>query len=141
MRNKSFKMSIMGDYSMILSAKNFCDLCLSTKNLDINDISKIKETEYYANSLLQTYKKIMFKLGLIDISLAILDKQMLNNYILNKQLSSLSKLEIKDKLNEIEVNLTQIAKNLKLKIKKMELNNFELNYLNIDKLSKSLNYD
>lgn len=138
MRNKSFKMSIISDYTIVLSAKNFCETCISASKLNYEEILRIKETNFYANSLLQAYKKIMFKLGLIDISLALLDKQMLNTYTLNNQVLSLNKTEIYKKIDEINENLSQITNNLKIKIKKMELNNFELNYLNIDKLSKSM---
>ncbi len=137
MRNKSFKMSIINDYTKILSAKNFCDSFLTMIEYNNTLTIKLKDTSNYAASLLQTYKKIMFKLGLIDISLALIDRQMLDRFINNRQTFAISKNEIEDKLKEINLNLTQIAQNLKIKIKKMELNNFELNYLNIDKLSKN----
>ncbi len=136
MRNKSFKMSIINDYTLILSSKNFCDFSLSTLDLNQIEIYSIKEVDALASSLLQTYKKIMFKLGLIDLSLALLDKQMLNSYLSIRQDLFADKTEIIQKITEIKTNLTQIAQNLKFKIKKMELNNFELNYLNIDKISK-----
>ncbi len=138
MRNKSFKISIIDDYTVVLNAKNFFEFSLCSAKLTENEIFKIKDLLSYSENLLQTYKKIMFKLGLIDLSLAILDKQMLSSYFCDGKTIYIDNAKILTKLQEFEENLKEIGKNLKIKLKKMELNSFEMNYLNIEKLSKSI---
>lgn len=141
MKKRKFKDSIIEDYITILSAINFCDIYLCNMNLSLNETESLKDIKNFALNLSQTYKKIMFKLGLINLSSAILDKEMLykfsdnkNNFIFNPDL-------LKTKIKEYGENLLKISKNLEKKLQFMDLNTFELNYLHIEqpyKFNKTL---
>lgn len=135
MKNKKFNETIINDYISILTAKNFFSYCIS--HLFFNDKirSKIKSYLDFSNELLNTYKKIMFKLNLIDLSLAILDKEI--NFSNTKNAEYLSnEVFIQEKIEFYTTLISSITKNLKSKIKYLGLNNFELDYLNIQKLSE-----
>ncbi len=78
----------------------------------------------------------MFRLGLIDLSLAILDRDFLLDFCDKKETYLWNKSNFLLIFKKYEMRLKMIGNDLSLKLKKMELNNFECNYLNLDKLSK-----
>ncbi len=135
MRKKKLKNILLNDYITIISAKNFYSFCLNNIILNENEISSIKLLSDFSNELLNTYKKIMFRLGLIDLSLAILDKDI--NFLnrINNEFFS-NKAWLLAKIYDFSNILQYIATTLKSKIKKLGLNNFELNYLKINKLNE-----
>ncbi len=83
----------------------------------------------------------MFRLGLINLSSAILDKEMLTRFSETKKDFSIDNELFKNKTKEYGENLLKISKNLEKKLQLMDLNTFELNYLHIEqpyKLNKTL---
>ena len=139
MKARKLKSEIISDYIKILSANNFCEFCIYSLKLYPQEFEEILSCREYATCLLQTYKKLMFKLGLINLSLAVLDKQMLIDFCSYNE-STLDKNEVLAKFHEIENKIKKIGKGLKIKLKKLELNSFELNYLKVDKLASFADY-
>ena len=141
MKKRKFKDSIIEDYITILSAINFCDIYLCNFNLNLSEKESLRDLKNFALSLSQTYKKIMFRLGLINLYSAILDKEMLTRFSATKKDFSIDNELFKNKTKEYGENLLKISKNLEKKLQLMDLNTFELNYLHIEqpyKLNKTL---
>ncbi|MCI8555420.1 MAG: hypothetical protein HFI85_02475 [Clostridia bacterium] len=136
MKSKRFKDTIIEDYAIISNTKNYCEFCLCQLNLTENETKEIKSLYNFALELNKTYKKIMFRLGLIDLSLAILDRDFLLDFCDKKETYLWNKSNFLLIFKKYEMRLKMIGNDLSLKLKKMELNNFECNYLNLDKLSK-----
>lgn len=132
---KKFKEEFIKDYVCIQSAKNFSDFCLSSFSFSEKEKGDFTLIQNFAEELIQTYKKIFFKLGLMDISLAILEKQMLLAYIPTSHHSSADELFAKIQIKKIYKYLQKISLGLKNKLDKLSLNKFEQNYLNIERLT------
>ena len=112
MKKRKFKDSIIEDYITILSAINFCDIYLCNFNLNLSEKESLRDLKNFALSLSQTYKKIMFRLGLINLSSAILDKEMLTRFSETKKDFSIDNELFKNKTKEYGENLLKISKNL-----------------------------
>lgn len=136
MISKKFKQEIINDYFCLASANNFCLFCFASKKLDTGEKNKLDLLLHKSDELLQIYKKIMFKLNLIDLSLAILDKEILFSNKQNKEEPLEDKNCLALHIEKTSENVKKINENLLLKTKKMKLNEFELNYLKIDIASK-----
>lgn len=135
MRKKKLKNTLLSDYITIISAKRFYSFCLGFNIFNEKELINLKLLSDFSNELLNTYKKVMFRLGLIDLSLALLDKEI--DFSVHSATSYLSnKAWLITKTEDFSNILQYIAKSLKSKIKKLGLNNFELNYLKINKLSE-----
>lgn len=130
MISKSLKNSIIQDYICLNEAIHFCENCQCLKLQEIEK-QKLISIKIFALDLLQIYKKIMFKLNLINLSTAVLEKEIKSSQMPFGNFS--------DNINQVATILKSLGKNLIAKIHKMKLNTFELNYLNINNLSKFIN--
>ncbi len=135
MFRKKIKQDIIKDYICILSASNFCDYCCRNFDFTPLETTEIKDIDSYAQQLFETYRKLMFKLGLMDLSIAILDKEFILNIDRKTNSSVLNHNTITNKIKEFSSKLKQIGTNLKFKLDKLGLNKYELGYLKIDKLT------
>lgn len=135
MLRKKLKQDIIKDYICILSASNFCDYCYRNFDFAPWETTEIKYVDTYAHQLFETYRKLMFKLGLMDLSIAILDKEFILNLDRKANSSFLNHNIITKKIKEFASKLKQIGTNLKFKLDKLGLNKYELGYLKIDKLA------
>lgn len=127
MKNKCLKEGLIQNYISLLEADNFCTNC-NTIDLTENEKSCLTIVRNFSQELLQTYKKVLFKFDLMDLSLSILYKELV--FFNENDNFSFTKLQ------NCYISLKTIEENLEKNLKKMKLNVFELNYLNIDKLSK-----
>ena len=134
MIGRKFKLDIIQDYISILASKNLCSFCIRNAIFAPNEEGEVKILSELSDQLFHVYKKVMFRFGLIDLASAILDKDFLLNFNDCGEVDTLSKMQLSNKITEMNTNLKNIAFELKNKLIKMKFNQFELNYLNINSL-------
>lgn len=122
MKCKKEKIELIFDYITIKNIDCFCSNLLSQNYGN----SKFLDLKKSCEKMIEIYKKLFFKLSLFSLSLAILEKEFLSyNFSYNNE----------NKLNQFYLNSSSfICENL-IKLskiaKKLNLNEFELNYLNL----------
>ena len=122
MKYKKEKFELIFDYITIKNIDCFCANLLAQNY----ENSKFLDLKKSCEKMIEIYKKLFFKLSLFSLSLAILEKEFLSyNFSYNNE----------NKLNQFYLNSSSfICENL-IKLskiaKKLNLNEFELNYLNL----------
>ncbi len=132
MTKRKFKLSLINDYILVQSANIFYEELIKCPNYDLIDKQNFTKNKTLSNKLASVYKKILFKYGLINLSLALLEKQLFSPISPSQSQLLQNKEKALKKAREFELTLQEIAISLKQKLYKMKLNNFEINYLNIN---------
>lgn len=126
MTKKEVRFSLLGDYINILHINKVCDFCYVDCSNQVDLDGKLLSIKTMSNELRDMYENLFFKLGLMDLSLLILKKE-----VLGVGVSCLDKTE-KVSVKTIEAFysiLKKITKNINYKLKKLRFSEIEVNYL------------
>ena len=122
MSKNKVKLLLIEDYIELNRISLLCD--------NMNDDLKSKEEKlifsdllFLKNELLKVYEKVFFRFGLMDVSYLLLKKSLKTKQEANVKL--LSSGELKNLLFKLKL----MVKTLELKLKKLSLNEIELNYI------------
>lgn len=131
MASKKLKLEIVSSMIKVKNIHVFCDFYLADQILPEERLTLV-DLKQKATCLLQIYQKIMFKLNLLNISYAILEKELsfaeadfnlpLTPFFINKKFLSLK----------------LAAENLKKQLPLLHFNNFELAFLGADEVLQAI---
>ena len=122
MSKNKIKMLLINDYIELKRCEILFDSTIDDKAKSTTDgaLVEVKKLSY---KLLEIYEKIFFKFGMMDLSLAILKKEFFGT---NKSVSmKFTDKDISDMFNKIKT----IKDSLTAKLKKLALNEIEMNYV------------
>lgn len=122
MKYKKEKIELIFDY---ITIKNIDCLCANLLNLNCEN-QKFLDLKKSCEKLIEIYKKLFFKLSLFSLSLALLEKEFSSYNFSYKSENNLNQFYLNSSsfICENLIKLSKIAKRL-------NLNEFELNYLNL----------
>ena len=126
MTKKEVKFSLLGDYINILHISKVCDFCSFDcfKTLDVDE--KLLSIKTMSSELKNMYENLFFKLGLMDLSLLILKKEILG---VGHQGEIMSDKVSAKTIEAFYSILKKITKNINYKLKKLRFSEIEVNYL------------
>lgn len=124
---RRLKITLIEDYIDILRIESFCEYLKPRVHQSIcgllNSLIEVKDR------LKAVYKRLFFKIGLMDLSLAILNKDILSA---NKLMFAEKCIDYAFVIENIRKNLQNVKnleENLDKKLKKLSFNEFEKSYL------------
>ncbi len=124
MVKRKIKLSLIDDYVKIYNIKSFCEV-LATNSSE--SISRVNNLKVLTNKLLQCYEKLLFKFNLMDISFAILKKDLKK---LEQNIKNFTFKEFNDiQLKKFDEETKEIQNVLMLKLKQLSFNEMEKSYI------------
>lgn len=123
MSKNKVKLLLIEDYIELNKISLTCDKTKDNSNMSENDAIIFHELIELKNDLLEVYEKVFFRFGLMDVSYLLLKDGLKNKK--NQQIKEMSKAEIKNILFKLKL----MVKTLSLKLKKLSLNEIEMNYI------------
>ena len=123
---KEVKFSLLGDYINILHINKVCDFCNVDCSNQVDLDGKLLSIKTMSSELRDMYENLFFKLGLMDLSLLILKKEVLGVGTREVEKSDLVSAKTVEAFYSI---LKKITKNINYKLKKLRFSEIEVNYL------------
>lgn len=123
---KEVRFSLLGDYINILHINKVCDFCYVDCCNQINLDDKLLSVKTMSNKLREVYENLFFKLGLMDLSLLILKKEVLG--VGTHEVVKSDQVSVKT-VEAFYSILKKITKNINYKLKKLRFSEIEVDYL------------